>query len=46
LDFELFKKAFFPQRDTYGGVAYRDYEVEDRKKTQELLGVASEKQST
>ena len=47
LDFELFKKTFFPSRDINGGnKAKVDEDVEERQKNDDLLGLKDDKKST
>jgi hypothetical protein len=46
MDFELFKKTFFPSRDLNGGGSHADNETETRLKQEELLSMKDDKKST
>ncbi len=48
IDFELFKKTFFPSRDINGGrsVSKLDEDHEERQKNDDLIGMKDDKKST
>lgn len=43
IEFELFKKNFFPSRDLNGGGQFIDHDQEQRAKVEELLNMKDDK---